>query len=123
MLQETDALVVVAADFLPVFDHLDPLARPPSGDSGERLAARVVNIGPEVQAHGRVDVHPLQAAVGKPCSGRSDGLANGEIDIVWGNAKLSGADPELCQPRVDVHECRPPRAGEHSRIDSVMKVQ
>src|SRR5207247_10177155 len=93
MLQETDALVVVAADFLPVFDHLDPLARPPSGDSGERLAARVVNIRPEVQAHRRMDVNPLQPAVAKPCCTRPDGLADGEIDIVRGNPHLSATDP------------------------------
>src|SRR2546427_2205825 len=53
VLEEGHALVVVVAHFLAVFDQLEPLARPPAGHGGERLAARVVRVRPELQAYGR----------------------------------------------------------------------
>src|SRR2546430_11595689 len=54
-----DALpILVMTDCLALFDHIDPPARPPPRDGGECLAPRVVDVGPELQAHGRSDVHP-----------------------------------------------------------------
>src|SRR5438132_11100569 len=40
ILEEGHPFVVVGTDLLPVYDHLDPLAGPPSGDGGEPCAAR-----------------------------------------------------------------------------------
>src|SRR2546422_9667662 len=64
VLEEGHPLVVVVADFVAVFDQLDPLARPPAGHRGERLAARVVHVRPELQEHRRLNVHPWDAAIG-----------------------------------------------------------
>src|SRR2546430_16715864 len=62
-------------------------------------------------------------AVREPCRRGSDGLADGEIDVVGGDAELPGADPQLCQPRVNVHQSRATGTGEHAWVDRVVKVQ
>src|SRR2546427_13261970 len=92
--------------FRSVFDQLEPLARPPAGHGGERLAARVVRVRPELQAYGRADVHPVHAAVGEPSRGRSDGFADREIGVVGRDAELSRTHPDLRQPGIDVDEGR-----------------
>jgi hypothetical protein len=39
------------------------------------------------------------------------------------HGELAGAYPKLQQPRVDIHQCAAPNAGEQSGIDRVVKVQ
>src|SRR5207244_12731911 len=121
--EEGPPLLVVGTDLFPAFHHLDPLAGPRSGDGGERRAARVVDVGPQLETHRRVDVHPLEPAVGKRRSGRPDGFADGEVDVVGRDAELSGADPELGPPRIDVHARGAARPGEYPRGNRAVELR
>src|SRR5262249_47317425 len=117
--QEGDALVVVVADLLAVGDPrlLPRLAGPPpTGDRGEGRAAGVAGVRPAVQANRRAGVQPEQAAVREPRRGCPDRLADGEVEVVAAHTDLAGADPELEQARVDVHQGRAAEAGEQARV-------
>ena len=68
-------------------------------------------------------MNPRQAAIGEQGCGRAHGLAGGQVAVVRGHGELAGADPELQQPRIDVHECRAAGAGEQPRVDRIVKIQ
>src|SRR6266567_9136781 len=62
---------------------------PPVGDRGERLAPGVVRVGPEIQAHRRPDVNPLETTVREQRRRRSDRLTGREVHIVWRYGELT----------------------------------
>ena len=122
-LEKRNSLRVVEQDGLPVPVHLQPARRGPAGDGREGVGPALVGHGPLIDADGRTDMDPRQTTIGEPRRGRSHGLACGQVAIVRGHGELAGADPELQQPRVDVHERGAPGAREQARVDRVMKVQ
>ena len=120
VVQERHALVVLVADALAVGD---PLVAPPARDGRERRARGLVGVRPFLETDRRPDVDPGDAAVRKQRAGGADRLTGREIDVVSGDAQLSGADPELEQARIDVHQGGTAEACEELLIDAVVEIQ
>src|SRR5439155_23899050 len=92
-------------------------------DRGERLATRVVRVGPDIQTYWWPDVNPFETTVGKQRRRCSYGLPGREVHIVCRHRELTGAHPRLQQTRVDVHQGGPAEAGQQLGIDRVVEVQ
>ena len=78
---------------------------------------------PEVQTDGRADVDPRQAAIGEARLRRPHRIAGRQVTVVRRHGELTGADPELQQPWIDVDERRAPGAGEEPGVHRVVEVQ
>ena len=122
-LQERDPLVVLVE----AAAVLEPLsarrAAPPVGDRREGLGVRIVHVGPQIEADRRVDVNPGQATVGKPGRWRRHRLSSREVDVVGRHGKLTGADPDLEQARIDVHQRGASKAGQEGGVCLVVEVE
>ncbi|NUR56743.1 MAG: hypothetical protein HOQ29_20060 [Acidobacteria bacterium] len=122
-LKKRDTLRVLPQHRLSVLGDLQEVRCQPRRDRREGLAARIEADRPEIEAHTRPDVDPVEAAIGKAGRRCADRLAGGQIAIVRGHRQLSGAHPELKQAGVDVDERAASGAAEQPGIDRVVKVQ
>src|SRR5256712_3031089 len=122
-LEKGDALVVVDADLSAILAELHPFSRPPPRHCRERLAPRVVCVGPQLEANRWANVPPRETAIREGCRRRADRLADREVHVVRENADLAGAHPDLCEAWIDIDEGRAAHLPEDARVDAVVAVE
>src|SRR6266567_3962742 len=101
----------------------DPVIGVPVRHRSKWLGMLIKAIRPLIKTNGRPDMQPLQPTIGKARRVSPYSLPSREVQIMPWNRKLAAADPELQQPRINVHQRRASEARKQRRRDSVVKIQ
>ena len=117
-LEEGDAFRV----FISLLFVNNPIVRIPNGDRRERLGTWIKLVRPALQTNRRLDVIPIQTAIGDFAAGLADILANGEVEIVSRHSQLLPADPELQQPRIDIDQRGASKACQQPGGDGIVEI-